>query len=316
MRRGAALTLIASLVLVACAGGEPAAPRAPVAGPGPLLIPSIVLTGAWVAEGTDPRSAPRRFQQVLAPTAVTVNGPDLFYVDAALGALLRYDSHLQRLRRVLPLRAWPGMRLWALPDSSLYILDPRTPSLLRVTRDGRVLERTTDASVLGGVAEFAIFERTGQILLADRGANRVRVLSRDFGAAVEVPLQRSDRLRLDAVWSIAAGRDAWYVLDRSRRQVVRIDDTGRLLQAFGESILKLPSAIGVDRYERVFVADEVGPSIHVFERGRHRETIAAAALGLPHILALQAQGSNLVLGGDGNAGIRVFHLAAPREKPL
>ena len=310
-RAAARIALLgAGLLLAACATGE--APR-PAAGERALLLPAYSVTGAWLAADAADRRAPRTFQQVLVPTAVALNGPDLFYVDAALGALLRYDSHQQRLTRVTPLRAWAGVRLYALPDSSLYVLDPRTPSLTRIARDGRVLQRLADPVALGGVADFAVFEPSGQLLLADRGANRLRVLSSSFTAPIELPLRRSERLRLDAIWAVATGKDAWYVLDRSRRQVVRVDPAGGLLQAYGEDVLRLPSAIGVDRYERVFVADEGSQSIHVFMHGRHLRSIAAASLNMARILAMQVSDVSLVVAGDGASGIRVFQLAPPRE---
>jgi len=310
-RAGACLALLgASLLLAACATGE--APRATL-GERALLLPVYSLTGAWLSGADSARRAPQAFQQVLAPTAVALNGPDLYYVDAALGALLRYDSHQQRLTRVTPLRASAGVRLHALPDSSLYVLDPRAPSLTRVARDGRVLQRFANPDVLGGVAEFAVFEPSGQLLLADRGANRLRVLSSSFTAPIELPLRRTERLRLDAIWAIAAGKNAWYVLDRSRRQVVRVDPAGGLLQAFGEDVLRLPSAIGVDRYERVFVADEGSQSIQVFMHGRHLRSIPAASINVARILAMQVSDVNLVVAGDGVSGIRVFRLAPPLE---
>jgi len=308
-RRAAARVALlgASLLLAACATGD--APRA-APGERALLLPLYSLTGAWLApEG----GAPRTFQQVLVPTAVALNGPDLFYVDAALGALLRYDSHRQRLTRIAPLRAWAGVRLHALPDSSLYVLDPRASSLIRIARDGRVLQRVADPRVLGGVAEFAVFEPSGQLLLADRGANRLRVLSSSFTAPIEMPLRRTEQLRLDAIWAVAAGKDAWYVLDRSRRQVVRVDPSGGLLQAFGEDVLRLPSAIGVDRYGRVFVVDEGAQAIQVFMHGRYLRSIPAASFNVARILAMQVSDVNLVVAGDGASGIRVFQLAPPRE---
>jgi hypothetical protein len=174
---------------------------------------------------------------------------------------------------------------------------------VRLARDGRVIERLQDRLLLAGVADFAVEQASGRLMLVDRGRNRLIAVSPALGASIEVTL--------GVPWSIASGPDAFYVVDRSRRRVTRFVPDAGATQSFGETVLELPGFIAADRYRRVFVHDSGRNAIVVFLNGAHVATLAAGALGMATIADFAIQGSELVVAG-GNS-VRVFRLLPPKE---
>lgn len=299
--RGAGKALIALLavMLAACGGGS--APR-PVGVSSPV-IPVGTYNGGRLANGS--------FQIFVAPVAVAIHDTDLFVADAGLNGLFHLDTMTLALRRLGSIPARTGMRIKALGDGTLYVLDPFARELVRVARDGRVIERLRDDLLLAGAADFALEEPPGRLLVVDRGQHRILLLSRTLGGAVQVILQRGEHLVLDTPWSIAAARDEAYVVDRSRAQVARIDARGNVLQNFGALELKLPGAIAVDRYRRVFVHDAADELLHVFAGGAPVAKLGLAELGVHRIGDFAIFGSQLAVVGVGAEPVRVFRLRAP-----
>ncbi len=316
LRRCVVLVAAAASILGGCRSGaapDSARESGGVVALGGLLLPVATYNGARLSAGAAASEAMGPFRPILAPVAISAQGADIFFADAALEGVFRLDTTLLSMQRLGAYRARPGIRLHALGDSTLYVLDPDMRELARLSREGRVLERYRDPQTLSGVGAMTVDPVTGSILLADRGQNRVLSVSRTLAATVPILVQRTEGLVLENVWALAAGRDALYVIDRSRRQIVRLDLQGRLLQNFGADVLKLPSAIAVDRYRRVFVADDGERALHVFRNGKLVGTLSAAALGVDGIADLAITESELVLAGGGATGIRVFRLLPPRE---
>ncbi len=274
-----------ALLLAACQGGGVTAPA------------SDGLQGILLPLPAHP------FHNFAAPAAIAVHGADVFVGDAGLDALFHWDTTLQAVRRVGARRAPMGTRLKALEDGTLYVLDPLARELVRLARDGRVIERLQDRLLLSGVADFAVEPASGRLMLVDRGRNRLIAVSPALGASIEIAL--------GAPWSIASGPDAFYVVDRSRRRVTRFVPEAGATQVFGETVLKLPGVVAVDRYRRVFVHDAGHNAILVFLNGAHIATLAAGALGVASIADFGISGSEFVVAG-GNT-VRLFRLLPPRE---
>ena len=289
-----------ALVLAGCHGGGVSAP-APDALQG-ILLPLATYTGARTA-GERPGDLAAPFLSFAAPAAVAAHGPDLYVADAGLDAIFQLDTTLQSLRRFGARRAPMGVRLKALDDGTLYVLDPVARELVRFARDGRVVQRLQDRQLLSGVADFDVEQASGRLMLVDRGRNRLIAVSPSLGASIDITL--------GVPWSIASGPDAFYVVDRSRRRVTRFVPEAGATQVFGETVLQLPGVLAVDRYRRVFVHDAGHNAILVFLNGAHIATLAAGALGVGSIADLAVRGSEFVVAG-GNT-VRVFRLLPPKE---
>lgn len=289
---GNALLLACALALAGCAGAPAPAARDPAP-----LVAAGAYTGGRLASGA--------FQILAAPVALAVQGGDLYVAEATLGAVFRLDTATLALSRLAGAHARPGLRLRAPGDGTLLVLDPVAREFLRLSREGQVLQRLAQVSA----ADFALEPASGRILFADRGQNRLELVTPGLGAAIELVTGRG-RPAPERVWTVAAAAGGWYAVDRGRREILRLARDGRVLQSFGATVLKLPGRIESDAYDRVFVHDAADEVLHVFGNGEHLAALSARELGVTRIADFAIAGSQLALAGAPGEGLRVFRLGA------
>lgn len=290
--RAAGSALLVAALLGACAADGP-----PARDDGGLLLPLGVHSGGFLAPGA--------FRAFVAPVAVAASGPDVWVADAGLDAVFHLDPAAARLTRLPGLRARAGMRLKAPGDATLFVLDPGH-ELVRVSRDGAVLQRLADPVLLAGAADFALEPATGRLLVLDRGQGRIAVLSGALAAQTTFLLPRGAGLQ--APWAIAAApSEAAYVIDRGRRRIALVDRDGQLLAAFDPGTA-LPGFAQVDRRGRLFVHDAARGALHVFENARAVAVLGPAELGAGAIADFSLGAHELVVASATPPSVRLFRL--------
>lgn len=267
---------------------------------GGLTLPPAPVLGFW-------HPPPGPFMPLISPTAAAARGTDLFIVDAGRNAVFHYDLLRQTLRRFLVPVGQPGIRLCVLEDQTVLALDPFQRRLMRLTREGVLLSSLQDAVMLAGALDVAYDDARGIAWLNDATGGRLVAVRPALNALVPVPLQAGEAVA--QVTAIAIGPDALYAIDAARRRVLRLDDQGRVLQAFGELDLKLPCALAVDRYRRVYVADALG--VQVYFDGRLLVALAARALGAVEIRDLRIHGDDLAIADGSGARVHLFRVMPP-----
>ena len=275
-------------------------PVATVTG-GFTLAPAPVL-GLW-------NPPPGPFLSLVNPAAAAARGRDLYLADAGHNAVYHYDLQRQTLRRFLSLGGQPGIRLCVLEDQTLLVLDPFRRRLTRVTREGAPLARLQDGAFPAGALDLAFDDATGTAWLNDATGARLVYVRAALNALVPVPLPLQAGEAVAQVTALAAGPDALYVLDATRRRVLRVDHQGRVLQAFGELELELPRALAVDRYRRVYVAE--AQRMQVYFDGRPLVALAARELGTAEIRDLRIHDDDLAIAGGFGARVHLFRILPP-----
>jgi len=168
-------------------------------------------------------------------------------------------------------------------------------------------------------------KRPADVTMADEGAelyvvdglrSEIVVFS-SLGNVLRILGKRGDRPDpFHNTVALAAGPDGLYVLDALARKVQVIDPRdGALNYSLGDTGLRLPAAFAVDRFNRVFVADQFDNAIKVFQRDLPAEAQGqslATAAGFQRItdLWLDDQGRLHVADADGGR-IQVLHIPAP-----
>ncbi|MBI4693895.1 MAG: hypothetical protein HY749_07725 [Gammaproteobacteria bacterium] len=302
------------LMLLACArtlAGEPGC----AAGASPFT-PWRTLTHGLVQD--DPLAATRTRRQSLrlvAPVAVAARGNDVYVLDAMQNVVLRFDLGLGTLARIAAWRGSAlGAELLAARDLTFTLLDPRSGTITQYTREGALLRQLDPSAWPGRPTTLVPDEAQGGYLVADGlapqivafdGLGAVRgTLGGD--AAAPLPVQRIDAL--------AAGRDRLYVVDRSSHEVIVLARDGAVLGRFGGADLKMPTAIAVDGYERVLVADGFDNRVKLFVGG----TLTAAAergAGAPgrfrEVRDLWVDGALVYVCDTLGARVEILHLDPP-----
>ncbi|HJV54094.1 MAG TPA: NHL repeat-containing protein [Noviherbaspirillum sp.] len=294
--RGAAMLAALCLWLSGCASVD-SAPADAMTG-GALLTPSIVLAGAplYAAPGPalnglarpgQPRPAAPSYLNLLAPVAVAARDNTIYIADSGHHSLLRYDAAYMALSRFSERRADSVKALAVGPDMSLYVADPKAARVQHFSWDGRLLQDFASGSALSRPVGVLLDPAGAVVYVADNLYNHV-VMFDPLG----LPLGTLKSERAHSLAAMAGGPDGLYLLDPVAREVVVLGLDGGDRYAFGGGVLKQPSALAVDRYNRVYVADAFDNSIQVFERG-----VPVAAFG----------------GGSGAAFGRIASLFVERD---
>lgn len=317
-RRGALLGLGAGLALLCGCSIElrdlmPGMSETPRARSADFLVSAATVTGGFtlapvpVMGFRQPPIGP--YLPLISPVAAAARGGDLYLVDAGHGAVFHYDLLRQTLRRFLSLGGQPGIRLCVLEDHTVLVLDPFRRRLTRLTRDGVQLARLQDAAFLAGALDLAFDDASGIAWVNDATGARLVAVRPALNALIPVPLPMQAGEAVAQVTAIAAGPDALYVLDAARRRVLRLDESGRVLQAFGEQELTLPRSLAVDRYRRVYVAE--AQRVQVYFDGRPLAALTARELGAAEIRDLRIHDDDLAIADGLGARVHLFRVLPP-----
>lgn len=313
---GAGLALLAGcgIDLRDAAPGVTELARAPSAD---FLVPAATVSGGFTLAPAPVmgfrQPPPGPFLSLVSPVAAAARGSDLYLVDAGHNAVFHFDLLRQTLRRFLVLRGRPGIRLSVLEDQTVLVLDPFQRRLTRLTREGVQLARLQDAAFLAGALDLAYDDASGTAWLNDATGARLVSVRPALNALVPVPLPLRAGEAVAQVTAIAAGPDALYVLDAARRRVLRMDEKGRVLQAFGELELKLPRSLAVDRYRRVYVVET--QAVQVYFDGRPLAALAARDLGAAEIRDLRIHENDLAIADGLGARVHLFRILPPGRAP-
>lgn len=232
-----------------------------------ILLPWKTLSGGVFAgelRGGQAGASRRTQQLFLFPSAAAAIGNDVYIVDSGQRRMVRFDLGLDQFFSFPGVRADPGVTLAAGRDGTVYVLDSLARRVTRFTRNGAVVQTFQDEGNLGSPVSLAVDRATGLVYLADAQFDRIAGFT-PLGprAYVIVPRDRSgDPIR--GISAMALGPDGFYLVQRVKRRVVVVGRDGGMLYAFGEESLLDPGAIAVDRFNRVYVADQQDNTLKIF----------------------------------------------------
>lgn len=195
------------------------------------------------------------------PIAIAANRTALFVADSGAGRVLRYDLFRKTWSVIGDVRVGLTERsifLAAQPDQSLLVVETASRRVTLVAPNGRTALVLPEESELGqpvGVAQDA----QGNFHVLDALHGQIVTFN-----SIGRPL-RATRLALTSPYSIAAGGEAVYVLDRARRTVLDLS-AAPPVAVLTDRDLSDPVAMAADAAGRLFVADRRDRSIKLFAR--------------------------------------------------
>lgn len=281
----------------------------------PLLTPWTTLSGAFIAAAPDLPSAQARqphflgYQTWLSPTAVAARGNYVYVVDGGRGQIFRYDLAQQNMAPFADYAAGNVAAIALAPDLSLYVADRQARQVLHFSVDGRLLQRFGNDLALARPVAVLLDQFSGNLWVADSVYNHVVVFNR-LGRVLSV--LRSNQAR--GIAAMAQGPDGLYLLDPLSRQVVVIGPDGTDRYTLGQGTLKLPGALAVDRYNRVFVSDSFDNTLKVYEPGQLVTSVGgsgATPAFFNQIASLWIDQDMLYVVDRLNARIQTFRVAPP-----
>ena len=282
-----------------------------------LLTPWTTIKGAWVAAPPSPFSTqpqppkPTGFLSWQMPVAVAARGNYVYVADAGRRLIYRYDQMAQILAPFTSYASGLESGIAVARDLSLYVIDSNARQVLRFSSEGRLLQKFGNDMELARPVAVVLDDSTGNIAVADGLYGHV-VMFNSLGRVLHVfkPIEGAN------ISAMAQGPQSLYLLDSLGRQVVVMGLDGADRFTFGQDTLKMPGAIAVDRFSRVFVSDRFDNSIKIFELGKlvasvgTTGTIRASFNRITHLYIDQ---DTLYVADSLNARIQTFRItpAAP-----
>lgn len=298
-----------SLILV-CASALAATPLFT-----PILTLDKAIAGARIEAATDMLAPPQRkpeFTGYLAwqsPAAISGRGTYFFVFDSGRQQIFRYDLAQQTMTAYAPYPAPKATGLAVAADLSVYVADIGTQKITHFSRDGKLLQTFGNPREMARPVAVAVDEASGQVLVADELYSQVVVFN-SLGLMLDI-------IKPDELHSLAAmarGPDGLYLVDRIERQIVVVGKDGQAHTVFGEDSLKDPVAIAVDRFNRVFVADNFDRTIKVYIEGDLVATFGGAGTTtgkFSRIGGLWLEENTLYVSDSPNGRVQSFRVAPP-----
>ncbi len=309
------ILLVAGLLMSGCAASQRSADDA---GRQSLLTHWSTLTGARVSARPDPLGGVARRPdffgnlQWIFPTAVAASGNYVYVADGGRRQIFRYDTTQQSMTPFADYAGGAMGNIAVASDLSLYVADINSQRVLHFSVDGRLLRTFDNALELVRPVAVLVDASNGQVLVADSLRNHV-VIFNSLGRVLSVV--RSDEGR--SIEAMAGGPDGLYLVDRADRKIVVIGRDGRDRYTLGSGTLKLPGAIAVDRFNRVFVSDSFDNTIKVFENGQRVASFTgggAVPASFNRITGMWLEQNMLYVADSLNARIQMFRIAPPGPK--
>lgn len=281
-------------------------PSAQCVAPGQAL-PALPLQSYRSGASADP--AVPGLISLLHPAQIAVSGDDLFIADQGLGQLLRVQRGAQTFRSLARLPGRVG-GLFVDPFRKLYLAVPSVSAVLQVSTEGATERVIRDAANLGSPLDV-VLDRNQSLHVVDGSDARVIVFDR-LGQQTGALGERLDSPNMFATTNaVAAGAQGIYVLDATLRKV-HLFAHGRAQRVFelGKGA-RAPSALAVDRWERVFVLDH-GPERILVLTGISTPALATVSnLGVTQpILDLWMDDMDVLFIAEPGV-VRSFRLPAP-----
>lgn len=293
-------------------------PRTAVAQAPPLVRPWQVLAGARLAERIDPAGGlwpdPRgAFVPFVHPTAVAARGPDIYVADSGANRVYRIDLALQAMAPLPGLGAQPGTRLVVAGDQSLYVLEPGTGRILRLRRDGSVLQTLSDPVATARYSDIALDETGARVYAYDALSRRLVA----FHAAGRAAIPIASAIDAAGMWQGAAGlassAGGVWLSDPGCRCVLRFDFSGSITARLGEGALRLPGPLAADRQGRVFAVDLFDQSLKVLDAGGLVASLSFPSLGVSAVTGMAMDDGFLYIADGPGARLVVLRLLGGRK---
>ena len=215
---------------------------------------------------------------LIHPVQVVSAGDELFIADQGLGQLIRVQRSSQRFRSIARL---PGRVSGMFMDSfrALYLAIPGSSAVLQLSAEGTTERIIRDAGSLSSPVDVVV-DAQSRIHVADGSDARILIFDR-LGLMVGALGERIGAANpFSTTNALAVGARGIHVLDTAARRI-HIYSHGKPVESLDiESVTRSPSALAVDRWDRVFVLDHGPERVIVLQTSLQAEWKEVASLNL------------------------------------
>jgi DNA-binding beta-propeller fold protein YncE len=216
----------------------------------------------------------KKEMSIRRPLAVRGIDGILYIVDGVLSAVIKYDmeenSMLMLSNTTIYFDGDPA-GIYVMKDGSFFVADPVGSKVVHFDANGRLLNMIKDKKNLSRPVDIYVNEDFGKVYVLDKGFSRVVVFNLEGEPLFAIGDRGRELGQFLAPSAFTMHDETLYVTDRSGFRLQVLPDVG-MPYAIGVEDIANPSAIAVDKYGRVYVADNDRFVIHVLMDGEVIET--------------------------------------------
>lgn len=258
------------------------------------------------------------------PVAVGGIKDQMLVVDAGARAVYRYNLTSKEIRNL----AQAGGQFAGDPagiaveqDLSFYVADPVGKQVLYFDANGNLIRRFADAANLARPIDIAVDETRGLLYVADGSYSHIIIFSKTGQAMSAIGSRGQGPGKFRAITAIAKGKDSLFVADRLELPLQEIDiNTGAFRFSIARGQIIWPTAIVLDKRNRIFVSDRFDNTIKVFDDIRLIATIGGNGYApgrFRQVTGMWLSEQNVLYVADSlNHRIQVFRVVSDNNDPL
>lgn len=261
---------------------------------------------------------------LMNPVAVGGVNDQMLIVDAGARAIYRYNLTTKTIQSLTQaggqfIGTPSGIAVEA--DLSFYVADPVGKQVLYFDAKGHVIRRFADAANLSRPIDVAVDEARGQVFVADGSYSHIVVFSKTGQAMHAIGSHGSGPGRFRTITAIAKGKDSLFVADRLNLPLQEIDlATGAFRFSLGQGQIVWPTAIIVDKRNRLYASDRTDNTIKIFDDIRLTAQIGGTGSAPGRfrlITGMWLSDENMLYVADSmNRRIQVFRVVTDNSGPL
>ena len=261
---------------------------------------------------------------LLNPVAVGGVRDQMLIVDAGARAIYRYNLATKNIQSL----AQAGGQFLGEPsgiavesDLSFYVADPVGKQVLYFDADGNLIRRFADAANLARPVDIAVDEARGLVYVADGSYSHIVIFSKTGQAMSAIGGRGRGSGKFRAITAITKGKDSLFVADRLELPLQEIDlVTGAFRFSVGQGQIVWPTALAVDKRNRIFASDRSDNTIKIFDDIRLIATIGGTGYAPGRfrlITGMWLTDQNMLYVADSlNHRVQVFRVVTDSNDPL
>ncbi|MDH5301245.1 MAG: hypothetical protein OEW58_07790 [Gammaproteobacteria bacterium] len=255
------------------------------------------------------------------PAAIGVRNGLLYIADAGNdGVLLVYDLANDRIspfRGAGELIQDEASDIFVAADGSFYVADTQGKRVLWFAGDGELRKVYRDDSNISRPIAVVVNEANNEVYIADEVYSKVIVFNRDGEPLRGMGGRGEGTGKFRIITDMIKVPGGYLVSDRIELSVQMLDESGQYQGDFGSDKLDFPTALAVDRFGRVYVAEKSDSTIKVFQRGELIDVIGRNGYGdgeFRYISDMKLVDDKLYVADSLNGRIQVFDVIPPAAK--
>ncbi|MDR9499658.1 MAG: 6-bladed beta-propeller [Hydrogenovibrio sp.] len=260
------------------------------------------------------------FTRLEMPVSVASTGNYVYFFDAGLNGVYRYDRASQQavtMNEPSARIASKDIDLFVNEFQELYVLDVAGGQVLRYDFQGNLTQVYRDPLNLNAPQAMCINPLNRHLFIADKYYSHVI----EFGVGGNPVALHGLRVADNAgagshIIDMACGKESFYVVASLSKEVKRFTYQGQFIEGMSRNRVNRPSAMALDEKGRLYIADRYNDTINVFQDGTFVGAFGGSGSGpngFRDIEDLWFDGPFLYVADSANRRIQVFivrHYAA------